>query len=430
MCAGSPFAYKLPRRALKALGFTLAWATLCLPPARADEPTSQPTLPPAEKAPAWLTWQDAPVFRLGEKSWLRLGGLFQADFGWIDGHGLGEQIHADLDDKFEWRRLRPYIIGQLGDNFRFKLEASFSPPAPVLTDNYIQVLHIPAAGTLTVGHFKEPFSLDELTGSGNTVFVERALPNAFAPGYNFGIGLNNTALNERMTWAAGIFQNVDKKWAAGSGQGNAEAFTGRVTALPWYEHDGADLFHVGTAYSFRRPEDPISFSQKPEADFVPDFTDTMSIHANQVHLIETEAAWVKGPFTLQAEYMDTLVDSSGQGQLFFQGGYAQAAYLLTGEVRPYDRGRGIFAAVRPKHDFLAPGGGLGAWEVAGRYSILDLKQAVLPSSARQVQDFTLGLNWYLNINMRITWDYIHSWVNGPGVAGAADVLVMRLQLAF
>ncbi|MGD0784118.1 MAG: porin, partial [Candidatus Aminicenantales bacterium] len=346
-----------------------------------------------------LAWQDGPVIRLDKQSWLRLGALIQADFGWIDGHGLGRQINKDLDDKFEWRRIRPYILGQLGENIRFKIEANFSPPSPVLDDAYVQILNIPAVGTMTIGHFKEPFSLDELTGSANTTFLERALPNALAPSYNFGIGLNNTAFNERMTWAAGVFQNDDRTWAAAKGEGDAEAFTGRVTFLPWYENDGSDLVHLGAAYSFRRPEEPISFSQRPEAHFLPSFTNTKSIDANQVHLIGTEAAWVRGPFTLQGQYTDTLVDSSDKGQLFFQGAYAQAGYFLTGEVRPYDRQRGVFTAVRPKKDFLASGGGLGAWEVAGRYSFLE---RALPNALAPSYNFGIGLN-NTAFNERMTW---------------------------
>ena len=108
---------------------------------------------------------------------------------------------------------------------------------------------------------------------------------------------------------------------------------------------------------------------------------------------------------------------------------AQASYLLTGESRPYDRASGVFKGVRPFKN-VGENGGLGAWEVAARYSFLNLNQGELPASARDVQDFTFGLNWHLCPNARVMWNYVHSWVDGSGVDSGVDVFLMRFQIAF
>ena len=64
------------------------------------------------------------------------------------------------------------------------------------------------------------------------------------------------------------------------------------------------------------------------------------------------------------------------------GFYVQGSYLLTGEHRPYNRALGIFSGIRPKRNFLEDGG-WGAWELAARYSYLDLAASNFTSSLSQ-----------------------------------------------
>jgi len=74
--------------------------------------------------------------------------------------------------------------------------------------------------------------------------------------------------------------------------------------------------------------------------------------------------------------------------------------------------------------------GLGAWETAIRYSYLGLEGGGLPTPARDLHGLTLALNWYLNKNVRISWNYVHSWVDGSDYFEEADMFAMRLQLTF
>ena len=76
-------------------------------------------------------------------------------------------------------------------------------------DVYMQLKNVPYIGNIKVGHFKEPFSMEELTSSKYITFLERALPNAFAPSRNTGIQLHDTLLDGRMTYAVGIFKDVN-----------------------------------------------------------------------------------------------------------------------------------------------------------------------------------------------------------------------------
>ncbi len=80
--------------------------------------------------------------------------------------------------------------------------------------------------------------------------------------------------------------------------------------------------------------------------------------------------------------------------------------------RPYDRHTGVFKGIRPNKGFLTTGG-WGVWELAARYSFLDLDAGRLPANALTMQDFTVGVNWYLNSNVRSMWNYVYSWGTDP-----------------
>ena len=162
---------------------------------------------------------------------------------------------------------------------------------------------------------------------------------------------------------------------------------------------------------------------------MPTFTKTKSFSADSVQRMGLEAAWVNGPLSLQGEYLAAVCDTPSAGHPYLPGLYVQTSYLLTGESRPYDRKTGVFKGIQPRRDF-GENGSWGAWEITGRYSYLDLDQGQLSVTARRLNDITLGLNWYLNPNVRVMWNYVHSWANAPGIDSAADILMVRFQIAF
>ena len=106
--------------------------------------------------------------------------------------------------------------------------------------------------------------------------------------------------------------------------------------------------------------------------------------------------------------------------------------FLTGEHRPYDRQYGVFDRVRPKKDFAPFKGHWGAWEMAARYSVLDLSDRGIQGG--EGRDFTAGLNWYLYPTMRVMFNYVHSGTQdriNPSIdRGRLNIFQMRVQLAF
>jgi phosphate-selective porin OprO/OprP len=128
---------------------------------------------------------------------------------------------------------------------------------------------------------------------------------------------------------------------------------------------------------------------------------------------------------LETEYVSSLVDRGQSDDAYFQGLYGLVSYFLTGETRPYSRAAGEFLRVRPKKNFSLKDKTWGAWEAALRYSFLDLDEDEI--SGGILSDVTLGLNWYLNPNMRIMLNYIYANRNGYG---DADIVQTRFQVDF
>src|SRR5215468_8171085 len=188
----------------------------------------------------------------------------------------------------EFRRARLGFSGTVFKNIDYKFEYDFAEQTggqPSFKDVYMGMNEIPFVQYIRIGHFKEPYSLEELTPDTYTTFMERALPNAFAqPGSqnvssgtdrNTGIAAYQTFLDQRMTFATGFFRLTDN-FGNGFGSDAPYDLTTRITGLPLYDV-GHDLIHLGFSYShkFRHfspnsssPE-TISFSSRPEAHLFP-----------------------------------------------------------------------------------------------------------------------------------------------------------------
>ncbi len=372
-------------------------------------------------------WRDGLNLETADKVFkLRIGGRIQLDGAFIGEDSDVSDVFGSVPSGVEFRRARLSIDGLLYDRFEFKTQYDFADGEPRFKDVYMGVRDIPVVGNFRVGQFKEPFSLEELTSSNYITFMERSLPTIFAPSRNVGLALFSTALDKRMTWAVGAFRAADDFGRSiGDSEFNA---TLRLTGLPWYEDKGRQLLHLGASYSFSNPADnTVRFRERPEAHISPRYVDTGNFSAKNLNRVGAEAALVYGPLSVQGEYVHAFVnrDSVAGADPQFNGFYGFASYFLTGEHRPYSTSSGTFGRVKPKKNFLNGEGGLGAWEVAARYSQLDLNDEGIDGG--KLGDFTFGLNWYLNPNYRVMFNYVFADLKD---VGDTHILQMRFQVAF
>ena len=157
---------------------------------------------------------------------------------------------------------------------------------------------------------------------------------------------------------------------------------------------------------------------------LPPFVFTPLLETSSYDLVGLEVAAVAGPFSVQSEYMKSYVDSAPSGDPSFSGFYVMGSFFLTGENRRYSRSKGAFDRVRPHNSFMDDGG-IGAWEIAARYSQLDLNDGLVRGG--EMKNFTFGVNWYVNPYSRIMWNYVRAEVADTG---AADIVQMRFKIDF
>jgi len=349
----------------------------------------------------------------------------------VDGAQFREDGPRRLGDGTEVRRARIFLEGRLLHDWAFKGQYDFAGGEASINDLYLRYTGFDRLD-VTLGHFREPFSLQDQTSSKYLTFMERALPDAFAPGRNLGVAASAHGVIAEGGWSAtaGVFgEGADDAGDRDEGFGA----TGRITFAPVAV---ADRFaHVGVAAGYRDLGDveTLRLRTRPEA------------HATSTRLVDTgtlrgaedlvrygfEAALGFGPVSVQGEYMMTDVNVSGASDLDFDGWYVQGSWLLTGETRRYSARGGKFERLHPSRSLGH--GGVGALEVGLRWSGIDLSDEGV--SGGEERNFTAGINWYANPNVRVMANYVRVLDledTGLGAADAAEpsVLQLRAQVDF
>ena len=383
----------------------------------------------------------------------RLTGFFQADAVWFDqelanqiavGNGVAED--GDVQDGADFRRARLAAVGQAWDNIGYMLEMDFAfPGRPSFMDVWLEIDDVVGTSNLRIGQFRQPFGMDALTSVKELTFLERALPFSAFPFRQIGAMLYGNNEDETMTWAVSTFRFPTDFYGGNVGDNGGYAMATRLTGLLYHDVRENRLLHIGGSYSFLDPaNDLIQYRNQPEVfvgetgggalvpsgvpSNVPPFVDTGPIPTNNVNLFGAELAFASGSFYAQSEALYSHVNQAGGPALTFPGAYVFAGYFLTGEKRPYNGKSGVFGRVKPNCN-VGKDGGIGAWEVAGRWSYVDLNDENI--QGRRLNNLTAGLNWYLNPFTKFQFNYIHSMLNSPlNGDSTADIFATRAQVDF
>ena len=354
---------------------------------------------------------------------------------WLSQDNSNEEQVGDLSE-YEGGSIRAFRVG-LGGTFNFKKPWTyvFSFGTRAFERGFEQgdldefVLYdyrvgIPiGSATLSLGKTKETFSISRLS----TMIYEPAqqerasVADGLLPARNFGIVISNAFLKERMTWAAGVFNNwfeTDRSFSD-----NPTVLTGRVSALPYLSEDESNLLHVGVAGRYSNAAGGIRYKTKTEIFSGPVSVDTDLIDdATSTFHYGLELAWRKGPFILISEYIQSNVSSSTFNDPSFKGYYVIASYVLTGELRQYNKRSGTFKRVNAANGINS--GGWGELELYSRWSSIDLMDQSVDGG--QMNTFSLGLNWTPIQAIQINMNYRYSTLDRFGAVGFNHGIVTRL----
>ena len=385
-----------------------------------------------------------------KKPLIKPRGRLHSDANWFHQSGNNRLQINDIDDGVYARRARLGFDGSFMESTEVRLDYEMGAPGhPSLFDAYGNLLHVPFFGTMRMGQFREPFSLEAQTSSNFYTFMERAYNTSFDPSRNWGVMFYNHNSAETLTWAVGAFRDQTNFFGADVTDSGGRAFTGRMTWLAHYseENDGDDFWEIGSSYSYRDPKnDRVNYPVKPlnflletgrnsnDTFNVPNILQLENRNAESVQLYGLETTRTLGALNLQAEYIALVMDLPG-ASYYSHGSYAQASYFLTGEHRRWNRSLGTFAPTKVSNPFLTRQGkgfqGTGAWEIALRWCDINIQgtpggNAILGYSSAT----TAGLNWYLNENVRMMFNASPIQLHSQSLVGAINVFNMRLDMHF
>lgn len=384
-------------------------------------------------------------------------------------------LDPELADTVNFRRARLRVEGRMYEFYDWAAEYDFvnqinvnnevypterdAGPLTAVTDLWLQVRELPILGTLRVGNQKDPYGYEHLTSSRWLNFMERSFSqDAFEGPFNNGFlpGIQSLNSNDEgdIGWQVGQFKNVTNPFGFSNSSGGSMT-VGRLIWLPIFEDEGRKLLHLAVSGRTMEPRrqytkfnkttglpdgDPITavrfrsrgdIRNGPPGPLNSIYADTGLLQGTWQNMIGLEFVGNNGPWSFQSEYFGSWLynarttnagpyltngyqppPGTSIGTVYYQGGYAEVLYFLTGESRTYSKIEYRFDRPVPHNNFYAVRGGgsgrpfslsEGAWQVGMRYNYLCLNDSGVNGGI--LNGLTLGLNWMLNPNARVYFNY-------------------------
>lgn len=366
----------------------------------------------------------------------------------FDGRFFQEDDERPANDTFLLRRIRPIVEGTVGKIFDFRIMPDFAQGSTVLQDGYIEARFSPAF-RVRGGKFKAPVGLERLQSATDMLFVERAFPTALVPNRDLGIQLSGDLAGGGANWAVGYFNGVVDGGSSDIDIEDSKDLAARVFFTP-FAKGGGPLKGLGFGIAgtqgnaegsvtatglagFRTPGQQTFFSYRTDG------TPAGTVFADGDRTrIAPQGYLYAGPFGVLAEWTRSSTEvrrGTELKELEHEAWQVAATYVVGG-------GEPSFRGVNPKRPFDRGARTWGALEIVARISEMDIDDAAFPlfanpaSSATAAESVALGLNWWLNRNIKVVLDYERTeFEGGAGIGDGGDredenVLFSRFQVSF
>ncbi|MEO8175023.1 MAG: porin [Sphingomicrobium sp.] len=415
------------------------------------------------------SWKGGPLIEDKEAGWsFKPKGLLQYDAGYVGfpngeerrGTILGGLNYQNLGWNTRPRRLTIGAEGTIPGGFRYSAEFNFVQNAIDFEDVFLAYDFKKAPITVQVGYFYPFSSLETMTSSKYTSFMERAgITDAF--GHNRRIGaalIANDKVSDKWLVQAGLFS---EEMNNGDFSRTGWDFAARGVFSPTV---GTTRLHLGANFEHRtnkREAMGRNYQARPTTQLTDQrFISTGSLAAKGDDIVGIEAAaivkrvhfaaeaqkvWVRNALNaseiaaINADLgsNDVATGSPLNGNPSFWGGYAEVGFFLTGETRSYKGGSfGRIKVLKPFND-----GGWGAFQVNGRIDYLTLSDRVDGSSSAVTAPFYVNggkqiayqasLIWNPTDYVRFMAQYAHVNVTGgprPTLSTAVDPTQAQLGM--
>lgn len=372
---------------------------------------------------------------------LKLGGHLQVDERFF----IDDYQHL-ATDTFLLRVVRPIFEGTVFKYYDFRIMPDFGLGTTVLQDAYLDI-HYWSPARLRVGKFKTPFGLERLQFETDLLFVERALPNNLVPNRDIGFQFHGALWDGAFNYALAVLNGVPDGGSGDSDSNDDKDIAARIFAHP-FKNNGLEPLQglgIGVASTYGKQKGSTASPNLPafvtpgQVNFfryLSDGTAAGTVIANGDRFrISPQGYYYWGPFGLLGEYVRSSQEvSKGSNSLRLTNNAWQmaASYVLTG-------GEASYKGVKPRHSFDPYKGAWGAFELAARYSKLVVDNGAFPlfadptKAAQEARAWTVGINWYLNGNVKLVINYEKTDFKGGVASGnrkGEKVILSRFQIVF
>lgn len=411
-----------------------------------DEPTKASWLaytPPPFVVP--LNYADTSKWNRFESkavSGIFIAGLVLDRMNWLSQNDVSEHRHPLLDGYSggEIRGLRVGVVGTV--NFEkpwiytiFGATNAFDKGFEIeQQDNFTLFdwrLDIPffKNSVMSMGKQKEPISGERVQSMLFNHMQERtAVADAMLPSRNVGIVWNGASPTRYSSWGIGVFNDwfdADQDFDE-----SATQYMGRLTWAPLRTMDESSLLHFGVGYRYSDAKEGFRYLSEPEFNKSTVFVDTAFgqdepyLPADKLQTYNAELSWRRGPLWIGSEYTRTDVDNPALGDPSFDGYWVGISYVLTGEMRAYNKKSGTFGGVPVARSVYQ--NGKGAWELKARWSNVNLTDGEVNGGDMDIA--SLGLSWWLTPFFGLDLNYRYIWSTRDGLEETASGLNSRLVL--
>lgn len=361
----------------------------------------------------------------------------------VDGRWYMDHVTPESSDTFLFRKVRPYIEGTIDNDYDFRFMPDFAGGKTIIVDAFMTARILPWLA-VQAGKFKGPVGLERLQPDQYNSFTELGLPSDLVPNRDLGIELGGDILGGTFGYAIGEFNGVtdgnstdaNSNPDADSNDGKKDT-EGRIFTQPFvnsglYALRGLGFGIAGTyvqAVGSATNTLLASYKTTGQNTFFSYRTGTTGTFADgRRERWSPQAYYFVGSFGALAEYVRSDQEVARQlsttvartGEVNNSAYQVLLTWFLTGETATYN-------SITPLTTFH-PGsdGGWGAWQVVARYGELKIDNAAFTGGAQSFADPTtsprnaraagVGINWWLNANVKWVLDY--EWTRFEG--GAAN----------
>lgn len=343
---------------------------------------------------------------------LRLIGRTNFDAGtFIGGDSLVEHNGVAMNDT------RLGVSASFDEKFSAKIEICYASKAISFRDLWVGY-KLNDNSTITAGNHFQPYGAKPL-GLAYKFVEDASCDYAFCPSRKIGVSYAYTS--DMFNLTAGLFsdgnvdngKNIDKGWSLA-----AKAIFRPIL-------DESTVLHIGVAPMYVQSPNAVSFTGIiPTTVVTNQLISTGSLDPDNYLRLEAEAIFIKGKFYAEAHYMATSAKNAvsvlneklevEEENVYLDGFYAQASFLIKGEKQNYNKKTGLAANASPK-----------SLEVLARVSHLNFDDDNL--KAGQQTDFTVGANYFFSKYLNVKLNFIHAAVKD---GDDYNMIQSRLQFSF